>query len=135
MNPDIKPCPFCGSADVETVVLGGTSAHVACRTCGARGPEIRILNDRSKGPDEWDQGIDQACRQATDRWHDGQATGWRRAYSEQMARAIRLGDQLTHVDNAARRHGWTEDMNETSWDWMDRLLQEKVSNNLNVAKE
>jgi Lar family restriction alleviation protein len=40
---DIKPCPFCGSSEVE-VVQGETFRWrlAQCHQCGAKGPEVAV---------------------------------------------------------------------------------------------
>ena len=43
----IKPCPFCGNAKVEIVVIDGedregTPVAIRCDSCGARGPWIYV---------------------------------------------------------------------------------------------
>ncbi len=39
MNTELKPCPFCGTANVmETPLDTSPIKKAICRTCGARGP-------------------------------------------------------------------------------------------------
>ena len=44
----LKPCPFCGSEDVER--NGRTIIYVACRTCKTDGP---IATTRKKAIELW----------------------------------------------------------------------------------
>lgn len=42
MHSELKPCPFCGSTDVEPmIVFDGPPDFIVsvCKGCGARGPE------------------------------------------------------------------------------------------------
>lgn len=54
MSADIKPCPFCGSADV-TVVEGESFRWLVatCNACGARSSEIRKQTTGPGTPDDW----------------------------------------------------------------------------------
>lgn len=43
----LKPCPFCGSTDIEYVENEDPELpylHLECQCCGARGPEINSRN-------------------------------------------------------------------------------------------
>ncbi len=52
--PDMKPCPFCGEAKIETsLVQGGPFApRNACSSCGATGPVEHHITIGSKA-DAW----------------------------------------------------------------------------------
>ena len=36
---EVRPCPFCGSRDIEDDLYRGMQM-VSCNTCGAKGPEV-----------------------------------------------------------------------------------------------
>ena len=51
---DVKPCPFCGTADV-TMQPGSTFRWwvAACSSCGAQSGEVRVQTMGDGTPAEW----------------------------------------------------------------------------------
>ena len=45
MNEKLKPCPFCGSIDVEEKQYGDNEFWVSCADCGARIPEYEDYDE------------------------------------------------------------------------------------------
>jgi|GEM_PF-3046185 len=44
IDPDLRPCPFCGNKDVTVQNFDGDAYYyVYCKECGARGPECNKL--------------------------------------------------------------------------------------------
>ena len=39
LTEELKPCPFCGSKDVSTMIMPGSNWVVACYSCGCRTSE------------------------------------------------------------------------------------------------
>ena len=48
-DPDLKPCPFCGSRDID---YGGDWIGIECRSCGASGP---YRNDKTTCVEIWNR--------------------------------------------------------------------------------
>jgi len=43
-NPEVKPCPFCGTTYIHVVDGSGYRWRVAeCTNCGARAGEVRVI--------------------------------------------------------------------------------------------
>lgn len=45
MSEELKPCPFCGSDDIDYGIMSGTMKgfdYIQCQNCGA---EIRSINN------------------------------------------------------------------------------------------
>ena len=60
-----KPCPFCGSADVESCPFGERSDgeayfvyYVACNNCGCNGPYVNTSGHNVTGKAARDASID-----------------------------------------------------------------------------
>lgn len=45
MNEELKPCPFCGSQDVESTFMGHGALAVLCYECEAEGPPADTLEE------------------------------------------------------------------------------------------
>ena len=66
-DTNIKPCPFCGSTDVQ-VFEGSTFRWrlASCQGCYAQAGEVRIQTAGTGTPDEWEV---KATRLALDEWN------------------------------------------------------------------
>jgi len=42
--PELLPCPFCGSADIYAMDMGGWESF--CKTCGTNGPALNTEKDK-----------------------------------------------------------------------------------------
>ena len=60
---DLKPCPFCGSIDVEEKQYGDNEFWVSCADCGAR---ISEYEDYDEAIEAWnrraDDGRERGCQ-------------------------------------------------------------------------
>lgn len=62
-SDELKPCPFCGSTDIEenaTAVISGRttesqSGWVECRTCTAEGPTEEVSEGFQPARDAWNR--------------------------------------------------------------------------------
>jgi Lar family restriction alleviation protein len=56
MTETLKPCPFCGGADIDThfSLDGAGNVTTGCLTCGASGPETSTP-DEAKGAEAWNR--------------------------------------------------------------------------------
>lgn len=53
MDPDLKPCPFCGSMDNATGFNVFGQCWVHCQTCGTRGPRFSGERAYEKSREAW----------------------------------------------------------------------------------
>lgn len=61
MTDMLKPCPFCGSADLEVTAdpLDRRDSFVLCRSCGAR---TSSAFHAEKSVEKWNQRTERTCR-------------------------------------------------------------------------
>jgi Lar family restriction alleviation protein len=55
---ELKPCPFCGTEDISSGEVlvelpkgAGFAKQTMCRQCGALGPEAKVTERQSRGPE------------------------------------------------------------------------------------
>jgi Lar family restriction alleviation protein len=55
---ELKPCPFCGNEDISSGEVlvelpkgAGFAKQTMCRQCGALGPEAKVTERQSRGPE------------------------------------------------------------------------------------
>ena len=62
MKNELKPCPFCGSDDIEYGIMSGTMKgfdYIQCQNCGA---EIRSINNGKyiEAIEDWNRRVENA---------------------------------------------------------------------------
>lgn len=81
---NLKPCPFCGSHDVESDAAGiiTETQWIVCNTCGASGPFAQIVDGKLEG------------KTAVELWNQ------RKGHSDQMRERIEI------AENDRRGESW-----------------------------